>query len=118
MNLQAERIDAYCRQLRLDGLAERFEAITGQAAEQDWRFLEFLEQALAQAGGRLRLRHRLQSLKPVSGGWKLEGVVAGQRPFVLEAEQVVNTLPPQLLPMRPPLTTLPPTPEAPPHGRG
>jgi C-3',4' desaturase CrtD len=34
----------------------------------------------------------------VAGGWRLEGMVAGQRPFALEAEQVVNTLPPQLLP--------------------
>lgn len=57
-----------------------------------------LEQALAQAGGRLRLRHRLQSLSAAAGGWRLEGVVAGQRPFALEAGQVVNTLPPQLLP--------------------
>lgn len=47
MNLQAERIDAYCRLLKLDGLAQRFEAIAGRAAEQDWSFLEFLEQALA-----------------------------------------------------------------------
>lgn len=43
MNLQAERIEAYCRQLKLDGLAERFEAIAQQAAEQDWSFLAFLE---------------------------------------------------------------------------
>lgn len=47
MNLQAERIEACCRQLKLDGLAERFEAIAQQAAEQDWSFLEFLEHALA-----------------------------------------------------------------------
>ncbi|MEY3750597.1 MAG: desaturase CrtD [Cyanobacteriota bacterium] len=62
------------------------------------RLSEALEQALAQAGGRLRLRHRLQRLVAGPSGWRLEGVVAGQRPFVLEAEQVVNTLPPQLLP--------------------
>ena len=57
-----------------------------------------LEQALAQAGGRLRLRHRLQALRPAGKGWRLEGVGPGQRPFALEADQVVNTLPPQLLP--------------------
>ena len=57
-----------------------------------------LEQALAQAGGRLRQRHRVQRLKPLAKGWRLEGVGPGQRPFLLEANQVVNTLPPQLLP--------------------
>ena len=57
-----------------------------------------LEQALAQAGGRLRLRHRVQSLEPTAAGWQLNGQAAAQRPFALQADQVVNTLPPQLLP--------------------
>jgi C-3',4' desaturase CrtD len=57
-----------------------------------------LEQALAQAGGRLRLRHCVQRLMPLAAGWQLEGQAAAQRPFALQADQVVNTLPPQLLP--------------------
>lgn len=58
MNLQAERIDAYCRQLKLDGLAEHFEAIASQAAEQDWSFLQFLEQALAHERDTRQVRSR------------------------------------------------------------
>lgn len=58
MNLQAERIDAYCRQLKLDGLAERFEAIAGQAAEQDWSFLGFLEAALSHERETRQIRSR------------------------------------------------------------
>jgi len=58
MNLQAERIDAYCRQLKLDGLAERFETIAGKAAEQQWSFLEFLEQALAHERDPRQVRSR------------------------------------------------------------
>ena len=57
-----------------------------------------LEQALTQAGGRLRLRHRVSGLRPEAGGWRLEGEAAGRRPFQLEAAQVVCTLPPQALP--------------------
>ena len=57
-----------------------------------------LEQALANAGGVLRLRHRVESLRPGPDGWRLEGLGPGQRPFALLADQVVNTLPPQLLP--------------------
>ncbi len=58
MNLQAERIDAYCRQLKLDGLAERFESTAGEAAERDWSFLEFLEQALAHEREARQVRSR------------------------------------------------------------
>ena len=57
-----------------------------------------LEQALQRAGGRLRLRHRLQQLSGCAGGWRLQGEGPGRRPFSLEADQVVFSLPPQLLP--------------------
>ncbi|MBM5807007.1 MAG: C-3',4' desaturase CrtD [Cyanobacteria bacterium M_surface_10_m2_179] len=56
-----------------------------------------LEQALAQAGGRLRLRHRVTGLAPEAGGWRLQGEGPGRRPFALTAGQVVNTVPPQAL---------------------
>ena len=56
-----------------------------------------LEQALEQAGGRLRLRHRLMGLERTAGAWRLHGQGPGQRPFTLEAEQLVSSLPPQLL---------------------
>ncbi len=58
MNLQAERIDAYCRQHKLGGLAERFESIAGEAAERDWSFLEFLEEALAHEREARQVRSR------------------------------------------------------------
>ncbi|MRV76860.1 cell division protein ZapE [Duganella sp. FT92W] len=58
MNLQAERIDAHCRQLKLDGLAERFAAIAGQAADHDWSFLDFLEQALSHERDTRQIRSR------------------------------------------------------------
>ena len=57
-----------------------------------------LEQAFETRGGRLRRRHRVQELRLGTEGWRLEGLGPGQRPFVLQADQVVNTLPPQLLP--------------------
>jgi C-3',4' desaturase CrtD len=62
-----------------------------------------LEQALAAAGGQLRLRHRLTALRPraagdAAGGWCLEGVGPAGRPFQLKAAEVVCTLPPQALP--------------------
>ena len=57
-----------------------------------------LEQALQQGAGRLLLRHRVEALHTVAGGWQLKGVAPGRQPFSLEAAQVVNTLPPQLLP--------------------
>jgi C-3',4' desaturase CrtD len=57
-----------------------------------------LEQALAAAGGVLRLRHRVTRLMPTASAWRLRGAGPAQRPFELEAKQVVNTLPPQLLP--------------------
>jgi DNA replication protein DnaC len=58
MNLQAERIEAYCRQLKLDGLAERFETIAGRAADHDWSFLDFLEQALSHERDARQIRSR------------------------------------------------------------
>lgn len=66
MNLQVERIDAYCRQLKLDGLAERFETIAGQAAEQNWSFLEFVEQALARERDARQVRSRQTLAKMAS----------------------------------------------------
>jgi C-3',4' desaturase CrtD len=60
-----------------------------------------LEQALAQAGGQLRRRHRLERLHPPErpgAPWRLEGQAAGGRPFLLQAREVVLTLPPQSLP--------------------
>jgi C-3',4' desaturase CrtD len=57
-----------------------------------------LEQALEQGGGQMLLRHRVEVLRPSAAGWQLEGVGPGRQPFTLDAAQVVNTLPPQLLP--------------------
>jgi C-3',4' desaturase CrtD len=67
-----------------------------------------LEQALARHGGRLRLRHRLETLERIAaepqgqqGRWRLRGQVGrqgGTRVFQLEASEVVVTLPPQTLP--------------------
>ena len=57
-----------------------------------------LEQALAAAGGRLKLRHRLTGLRRAAQGWDLQGEGPAQRPWQLQAEQVVCSLPPQLLP--------------------
>ena len=53
-----------------------------------------LETALRQAGGELRLGHRVRQLRRQGGPWQLEGEQAGQ-PFVLHADEVVCTLPPQ-----------------------
>lgn len=58
-----------------------------------------LEQALAAAGGQLRLRHRVTALeRQDSGTWQVRGEAAGQGPFQLEARDVVLAVPPQLLP--------------------
>ena len=59
-----------------------------------------LEQGLAQAGGRLRLRHRVQRIEAPGKdrAWSLHGEAPGQRPFVLAADDVIVTLPPQSLP--------------------
>ena len=62
------------------------------------RLSEALEQALAAAGGQLRLRHRLTGLRRLGLGWQLEGQGPGQRSFRLEATEVVCSLPPQTLP--------------------
>ena len=57
-----------------------------------------LERALAQAGGQLRLRHRVQRLRGEGGGWLVQGTGPAQKPFQLQADQLVCSLPPQLLP--------------------
>ena len=75
-----------------------------------------LEQALAAAGGQLRLRHRVEALEPpkAAGGlWHVRGRRGGGvpvhgdtgekgaagKPFALAAADVVLTLPPQTLPV-------------------
>jgi len=66
------------------------------------RLSEALEQALAAAGGQLRLRHRLTALQPPApgsgGSWLLQGEGPAARRFELEAAEVVCSLPPQSLP--------------------
>jgi C-3',4' desaturase CrtD len=60
-----------------------------------------LEEGLAAAGGELRLRHRVQKLRPPQHSrepWGVEGVGPGGMPFALTARDVVLTLPPQSLP--------------------
>jgi C-3',4' desaturase CrtD len=60
-----------------------------------------LEQALARDGGQLRLRHRLERLRPPQdpqAPWLLEGRGPAGAPFQLRAREVVLTLPPQCLP--------------------
>ena len=57
-----------------------------------------LETALANAGGELRLHHRVEQLKPQHGGWQISGSGPAQKPFALKAGAVVCTLPPQTLP--------------------
>ena len=61
---------------------------------------EALEQGLAQAGGRLRLRHRVTRLEPAgeAGRWTVHGEAPGRAGFVLKAGDVVVTVPPQSLP--------------------
>ena len=66
-----------------------------------------LEQALATAGGTLRLRQRVTQINRRAGGWRLTTEPAGH---ALEAGEVVVTLPPQAL-----LTLMP---EALPAGYG
>jgi len=65
------------------------------------RLCQTLEQALDQAGGRLRLRHRLQRLHPpqVPGApWGMVVEEASGGPRHRTAREVVLTLPPQTLP--------------------
>ena len=57
-----------------------------------------LETALHQAGGELRLRHRVEQLQATSSGWRVEGSGPKGQPFSLEASDVVCSLPPQGLP--------------------
>jgi C-3',4' desaturase CrtD len=57
-----------------------------------------LETALAHWGGRLQLRHRVESLRQTPDGWRISGSGPGQRRFELGARQVVCSLAPQALP--------------------
>ena len=64
-----------------------------------------LEQALTRWGGELRLRQRVQSLRPLAGpggkagagGWRVEASGPGGKTLVVEAADVVCSLPPQAL---------------------
>lgn len=47
MNLQQERIDMHCQLLKLEGLMQYYRALASEAADKEWSFLDFLEQALA-----------------------------------------------------------------------
>ena len=62
------------------------------------RLSDALEQALAAAGGALRLRHRVSALQPNAEGWQVSGEAGAGAPFALQAKQVVCSLPPQALP--------------------
>ena len=57
-----------------------------------------LETALRQAGGELRLRHRVDTLQATNGGWDVQGVGPKGESFCLKAADVVCSLPPQGLP--------------------
>ncbi|MCP9850611.1 C-3',4' desaturase CrtD [Cyanobium sp. Morenito 9A2] len=62
-----------------------------------------LEQGLARAGGRLRLRHRVERLvppgqHPTQGTWRVEGQCHGTTPFQIAARDVICTAPVQALP--------------------
>ncbi|MFQ6538914.1 MULTISPECIES: C-3',4' desaturase CrtD [Aphanothece] len=61
-----------------------------------------LEQALSAAGGRIRLRHRVEHLQRHGGRWRVQGHRQGDGrgpvPFHCEAADVVLAIPPQGLP--------------------
>ena len=57
-----------------------------------------LEEALLRDGGRLLLRHRVTALQRQNGRWQVEGNALKDRPFRLEAQDVICSLPPQCLP--------------------
>ncbi len=62
-----------------------------------------LEQGLIQAGGQLRIRHRVTGLERDAGGaperhWHVAGLGPGDRPFRFSCNDVVVALPPQTLP--------------------
>ncbi len=59
---------------------------------------ERLEQALAQERGQLRLQQRVTALRGEDGGWRLTIQSGDQRERILQAREVVLTLPPQTLP--------------------
>ncbi len=59
---------------------------------------QVLEQALANAGGMLRLRQRVTALERHDGGWRLSCLGPDRRERPLLAREVVLTLPPQTLP--------------------
>ena len=60
---------------------------------------ERLEQALALEGGQLRLQQRVTALRGEGGGWRLTIQSGDQRQRILQAREVVLTLPPQTLPV-------------------
>lgn len=66
MNLQHERIDAYCQGLKLDGLMQHYRALAAQALGQDWSFLDYLEQVLRSENDIRQVRSR-QTLVRMAG---------------------------------------------------
>jgi len=48
----------YCQTLKLDGLRARYRALAGEAADKDWRFLDFLQQTLAHERDTRQVRSR------------------------------------------------------------
>lgn len=66
MNLQHERIDAYCQSLKLHGLMQSYRSLAGEAASKDWNFLDFLEHSLAQERDTRQVRSR-QTLVRMAG---------------------------------------------------
>jgi DNA replication protein DnaC len=66
MNLQHERIEDYCQSLKLDGLAQHYQALAAQAAERDWGMLDYLEAALSAERDARQLRSR-QTLVRMAG---------------------------------------------------
>lgn len=59
---------------------------------------EALERALAQGGGQLRLGQRVTALRRHTEGWQVTALAADRRERLLQAGEVVLTLPPQTLP--------------------
>jgi DNA replication protein DnaC len=66
MNLQQERIDVHCQNLKLEGLMQCYRALASDAAGKDWSFLDYLERVLAHERETRQLRSR-QTLVRMAG---------------------------------------------------
>ncbi len=51
MNLQHERIDALCQQLKLERVATHYPVLAQQAVREDFSFTDFLEHLLRHGSG-------------------------------------------------------------------